>query len=170
MELRLLNPGKLRLSSFQVNSRSKKNSDSDFNCPPQNPQIRKLSKKELSRVLRKESAIKSVERKANSSKYNNLWPKSVLEALNDAIKQNRWESAVKVSRSTPISYEFPDFVCSIRTLCDDSNDIVVLWTFLYRNLKIKEDSLFTDKCCRVSLPPVFLGTGFLNIVTGGFWC
>ncbi|KAG6414074.1 hypothetical protein SASPL_126791 [Salvia splendens] len=78
MDLRLLNPCKLRLSCFT------------------NLQIRKLSKKELSRVLRKESAIQSVERKANSSKYNNLWPKSVLEALNDAIKQNRWESALKI--------------------------------------------------------------------------
>nr|AYM00758.1 pentatricopeptide repeat protein [Salvia miltiorrhiza] len=96
MELRLLNSGKLRLSCFRLNSCSKKNSDSDINCPAQDFQIRKLSKKELSRVLRKESAIKSVERKANSSKYNNLWPKSVLEALNDAIKQNRWESAVKI--------------------------------------------------------------------------
>ncbi|XP_042000725.1 pentatricopeptide repeat-containing protein At3g53170-like [Salvia splendens] len=96
MDLRLLNPCKLRLSCCTVTSCSKHTSDSDINSPLQNLQIRKLSKKELSRVLRKESAIQSVERKANSSKYNNLWPKSVLEALNDAIKQNRWESALKI--------------------------------------------------------------------------
>lgn len=109
MELRLLNPSRLRLSCLRVNSQSKKNPDSDISCPPQSLEIRKLSKKELSRVLRKESAVKSVERKANSSKYNNLWPKSVLEALNDAISQNNWESALKVSLSTPISYRFPAF-------------------------------------------------------------
>lgn len=97
MELRLLNPGKLRFPSCQLKSRSKnKNPDSDSNYPPQNLQIRKLSKKELSRFLRTDSAIKAIERKANSSKYNNLWPKAVLEALHDAIKQNRWESALKI--------------------------------------------------------------------------
>ena len=104
MDLCLLNPCKLRLSCFTVTSCSKHTSDSDVNSPPQNLQIRKISKKELSRVLRKESAIQSVERKANSSKYNNLWPKSVLEALNDAIKQNRWESALKVTCSTYLHF------------------------------------------------------------------
>ncbi|KAL1555258.1 pentatricopeptide repeat-containing protein [Salvia divinorum] len=96
MDLRLLNPCKLRLSCFSVTSCSKHTSDSDIDSPPKNLQICKLSKKELSRVLRKESAIQSIDRKANSSKYNNLWPKSVLEALNDAIMQNRWESALKI--------------------------------------------------------------------------
>lgn len=116
MELRLLNSGKVRLSCFRVNSHSKKDSDSDISSPPQSLQIRKLSKKELSRVLRKESAVKSIERKANSSKYNNLWPKSVLEALNDAIRQNQWESALKVSCSTPFRIDFHIFV---RTLWND---------------------------------------------------
>ncbi|KAK6121557.1 hypothetical protein DH2020_044700 [Rehmannia glutinosa] len=94
MELRLLNPANLRSSSI-VKSYSKKNPDSDIYPQPQSPQFRKFSKKDLSRILRTESAIKAIERKANSSKYNNLLPKAVLEALNDAIKQNRWESALK---------------------------------------------------------------------------
>jgi hypothetical protein len=50
----------------------------------------------LSRILRTEAAIKAIEQKANSKKYNNLWPKAVLEALEDAIKENQWESALKV--------------------------------------------------------------------------
>ncbi|KAK6121561.1 hypothetical protein DH2020_044699 [Rehmannia glutinosa] len=95
MELRLFNPANLRSSSI-VKSYSKKNSDSDIYPQPQSPQFRKFSKKDLSRILRTESAIKAIERKANSSKYNNLLPKAVLEALNDAIKQNRWESALKI--------------------------------------------------------------------------
>ncbi|KAL7083621.1 hypothetical protein ACP275_14G174900 [Erythranthe tilingii] len=96
MELRLYNPANLRRSCFTVQSRSNKTPDSDRNCEPEALQFRKLSKKDLSRILRTESAIKAVERKSKSSKYNNLWPKAVLEALNDAIKLNRWESALKI--------------------------------------------------------------------------
>ncbi|KAL0413711.1 UNVERIFIED_CONTAM: Pentatricopeptide repeat-containing protein [Sesamum radiatum] len=89
MELLLRNPANLRLSSFKVESSSKK---SHNNSQSQG----KLSKKDLSRILRTEAAIKAIEKKANSSKYKNLWPKAVLEALSDAIKQNRWESALKI--------------------------------------------------------------------------
>ncbi|KAG2329125.1 hypothetical protein Bca52824_000305 [Brassica carinata] len=32
-------------------------------------------KRELSRILRTDAAVKSIERKANSEKYNTLWPK-----------------------------------------------------------------------------------------------
>ncbi|KAL0387934.1 UNVERIFIED_CONTAM: Pentatricopeptide repeat-containing protein [Sesamum radiatum] len=95
MELRLGNPPKLRLSSFKVIASSKETPDSASNSKSQTLQFRKLSKKDLSRILRTEAAIKAIERKANSSKYKNLWPKAVLEALSDAIKQNRWESALK---------------------------------------------------------------------------
>ncbi|PIN27155.1 hypothetical protein CDL12_00071 [Handroanthus impetiginosus] len=94
MELHLRNPPNIRRSSVTV--MSKKNPDSDSTSQPQPVQIRKFSKKDLSRILRTEAAIKAIEKKANSSKYNNLWPKAVLEALNDAIKQNRWESALKI--------------------------------------------------------------------------
>ncbi|CAI9781677.1 unnamed protein product [Fraxinus pennsylvanica] len=59
-------------------------------------QFHKPSKKDLSRILRTQSAIKAIEKKANSSKYNNLWPKAVLEALDDAIRNNQWESALKI--------------------------------------------------------------------------
>ncbi|KAL0387940.1 UNVERIFIED_CONTAM: Pentatricopeptide repeat-containing protein [Sesamum radiatum] len=96
MELLLRNPANLRLSSFKVESSSKKSPDCDSNSQSQGLQFRKLSKKDLSRILRTEAAIKAIERKANSSKYKNLWPKAVLEALGDAIKQNRWESALKI--------------------------------------------------------------------------
>lgn len=44
-----------------------------------------------------EAAIKAIERKSGSRKYKNLWPKAVLEALDEAIKQYKWESALKVS-------------------------------------------------------------------------
>lgn len=66
-------------------------------CPdPSSTGLQRQSKKELSRILRTEAAIKAIEQKANSKKYNNLWPKAVLEALDDAIKENQWESALKV--------------------------------------------------------------------------
>lgn len=66
-------------------------------CPdPNSTGLQRQSKKELSRILRTEAAIKAIEQKANSKKYNNLWPKAVLEALDDAIKENQWESALKI--------------------------------------------------------------------------
>lgn len=74
---------------FKINS-SKKDSVSTSHG------LQKSSKKTISRILRTEAAIKAIERKANSSKYNNLQPKAVLEALYDAIKENRWESALKI--------------------------------------------------------------------------
>ncbi|KAF3570632.1 hypothetical protein F2Q69_00061536 [Brassica cretica] len=37
------------------------------------------------------AAFKSKERKANHEKYNTLWPKAVLEALDDAIKESTWK-------------------------------------------------------------------------------
>lgn len=55
--------------------------------------------KELSRILRTDAAVKGIERKANSEKYITLWPKAVLEALDEAIRENRWQSALKVQRS-----------------------------------------------------------------------
>lgn len=58
--------------------------------------IQRQPKKELSRILRTDAAIEAIERKANSKKYNKLWPRAVLEALDDAIKENRWESALKI--------------------------------------------------------------------------
>ncbi|KAL6288548.1 hypothetical protein ACE6H2_006058 [Prunus campanulata] len=54
------------------------------------------AKKELSRLLRTDAAVRNIERKANSNKYNNLWPKAVLEALDEAIANNLWESALKI--------------------------------------------------------------------------
>ncbi|KAH0465312.1 hypothetical protein IEQ34_005415 [Dendrobium chrysotoxum] len=56
----------------------------------------KTSKGELSRILRTEAAVIGIERKARSSKFNNLWPRAVLEALDDSIASNRWDSALKI--------------------------------------------------------------------------
>ncbi|KAJ0962131.1 hypothetical protein J5N97_029959 [Dioscorea zingiberensis] len=53
-------------------------------------------KKDLSRILRTEAAVLGVERKSGSGKHRNLWPRAVLEALDDAIANNRWESALKI--------------------------------------------------------------------------
>ncbi|XP_065871248.1 pentatricopeptide repeat-containing protein At3g53170 isoform X2 [Euphorbia lathyris] len=58
--------------------------------------LQRQPKKELSRILRTDAAIKAIEQKAKSNKYNNLWPKAVLDALDEAIKENRWESALKI--------------------------------------------------------------------------
>ncbi|CAN1245009.1 Pentatricopeptide repeat-containing protein At3g53170 [Linum grandiflorum] len=52
--------------------------------------------KTLSNVLRTEAAIKAIEQKANSSKHTTLWPKAVLDALDDAITSLSWESALKI--------------------------------------------------------------------------
>ena len=58
--------------------------------------LQKQPRKDLSRILRTDAAIRAIEQKANSKKYSNLWPKAVLEALDDAIRRQRWESALKV--------------------------------------------------------------------------
>ncbi|EOX96640.1 Tetratricopeptide repeat-like superfamily protein isoform 1 [Theobroma cacao] len=54
-------------------------------------------KNALSRIIRREAAIEGIGRKAKSKKQRNrLWPKAVLEALDDAIKENSWESALEI--------------------------------------------------------------------------
>ncbi|OWM78392.1 hypothetical protein CDL15_Pgr016116 [Punica granatum] len=58
--------------------------------------LQKQPKKDLSRILRTESAIRGIEKKANSSKYSRLWPKAVLEALDEAIRDNRHDSTLKI--------------------------------------------------------------------------
>ncbi|XP_050210640.1 pentatricopeptide repeat-containing protein At3g53170 [Mercurialis annua] len=58
--------------------------------------LQRHPKKDLSRFLRTDAAIQAIEQKANSDKYNRLWPKAVLEALDDAMRENRWESALKI--------------------------------------------------------------------------
>lgn len=59
--------------------------------------LQKDSKKKLSQILRTEAAVRGIEKKANSAKSSRLWPKAVLEALDDSIDNNQWESALKVS-------------------------------------------------------------------------
>ncbi|PKA46526.1 Pentatricopeptide repeat-containing protein [Apostasia shenzhenica] len=58
--------------------------------------LQKKSKRELSTILRTEAAVLGVERKAVSAKSDRLWPRAVLEALDNSIANNRWESALKV--------------------------------------------------------------------------
>ncbi|KAL1309558.1 hypothetical protein AAHE18_17G186000 [Arachis hypogaea] len=58
--------------------------------------IQKDSNKDLSRILRTEAAIKGVENKGKSWKHRQLWPKAVLEALDEAIKGCRWQAALKI--------------------------------------------------------------------------
>ncbi|KAJ9685638.1 hypothetical protein PVL29_017608 [Vitis rotundifolia] len=58
--------------------------------------LQRQPKKDLSRILRTEAAISGIGRKANSRKYSTLWPKAVLEALDEAIRENRYESALKI--------------------------------------------------------------------------
>ncbi|MED6151273.1 hypothetical protein PIB30_080953 [Stylosanthes scabra] len=59
--------------------------------------IQKDSNKDLSRILRTEAAIKGVENKGKSWKHRQLWPKAVLEALDEAIKGCRWQTALKAA-------------------------------------------------------------------------
>ncbi|CAL1367405.1 unnamed protein product [Linum trigynum] len=70
-------------------------------CSKRNTQLvrtglQKPIKKTLSNILRTEAAIKAIEQKANSNKHNTLWPKAVLDALDDAISDDSWESALKI--------------------------------------------------------------------------
>lgn len=58
--------------------------------------LQKEAKKELSKILRTDFAIKNIENKVNSKKYKNLWPKAVLEALDEAIRGKKWALALKV--------------------------------------------------------------------------
>ncbi|KAE9584821.1 putative pentatricopeptide [Lupinus albus] len=60
------------------------------------PGLQKDPMKDLSRILRTEAAIKGVKNKVNSWKNKQLWPKAVLEALDEAIKGLRWQAALKV--------------------------------------------------------------------------
>lgn len=64
--------------------------------PIQELGIQKEAEKDLSKILRTEFAIKNIEKKVSSKKYKNLWPKPVLEALDEAIKQKKWQLALKV--------------------------------------------------------------------------
>ncbi|KZV30940.1 pentatricopeptide repeat-containing protein-like [Dorcoceras hygrometricum] len=96
MELHKLNPAAIRVSCFAGKSSSRRNPDHDSSNESRGLQLRNFSKKDLSRILRTEAAIKAIDKKANSKKHSNLWPKAILEALNDAIRRNRWESALKI--------------------------------------------------------------------------
>ncbi|KAK9700296.1 hypothetical protein RND81_08G230200 [Saponaria officinalis] len=58
--------------------------------------LQKQCKKELSRILRTEAAITAVVTKSGSKKHTNLWPKAVLQALDDAIRTYCWDAALKI--------------------------------------------------------------------------
>ncbi|KAL5714739.1 hypothetical protein ACHQM5_016658 [Ranunculus cassubicifolius] len=80
-----LKPTKPPNSSFLITKSSKKN-------------LKNNSKKSLSRILRTELAIQGIERKANSNRPSRLtlWPKSLLQALDDAINNLHYDSALKI--------------------------------------------------------------------------
>lgn len=65
---------------------------------PSSQGIQKSTEKHLSHILRSEAAIEAIERKANLAtvKKNRFSPKLVLEALDNAIRHKRWESALKI--------------------------------------------------------------------------
>ncbi|XP_022770104.1 pentatricopeptide repeat-containing protein At3g53170 [Durio zibethinus] len=75
---------------FTVNS-SKRSSEhflTGFQRDPKNA---------LSQIIRREAAIEGIGRKAKSKKQRKrLWPKAVLEALDEAIKKNSWDSALEI--------------------------------------------------------------------------
>lgn len=77
------------LPSFRVQSLKR-------SSKPLSQGLQKDPNKDLSRILRTEAAIKGVENKANSWKHKQLWPKAVLEALDDAIKGCQWQNALMV--------------------------------------------------------------------------
>ncbi|CAN1816013.1 Pentatricopeptide repeat-containing protein At3g53170 [Linum perenne] len=60
------------------------------------PGLQKPINKTLSNILRTEAAIKAIEQKANSNKHTTLWPKAVLDALDEAISSLNWEAALKI--------------------------------------------------------------------------
>nr|XP_043617881.1 pentatricopeptide repeat-containing protein At3g53170 [Erigeron canadensis] len=64
----------------------------------QDPSPEKSIDKHLSYILRSEAAIEAIERKANSTtvKHNRFSPKLLLEALDNATRHKRWESALKI--------------------------------------------------------------------------
>lgn len=68
--------------------------------------LQKDPKKDLSRVLRTEAAIKGVENKGKSWKHRQLWPKAVLEALDEAIKGRQWQTALKVGPNFKFCFFF----------------------------------------------------------------
>jgi len=76
-------------SSFRVQSLKR-------SSKPSYEGLQKDPKKDLSRILRTEAAIRGVENKAKSWKHKQLWPKAVLEALDDAIKGYQWQNALMV--------------------------------------------------------------------------
>lgn len=90
--LRLTNTNTTKLRRFYVQS-------SDRRAKPDSSGLLKDPRKDLSRILRTEAAIRGIENKVNSRKYKQLWPKAVLEALEEAIKETRWEAALKVGVS-----------------------------------------------------------------------
>ncbi|KAG9452658.1 hypothetical protein H6P81_005562 [Aristolochia fimbriata] len=59
--------------------------------------LQRVSKKKLSHILISEAAVRNIQRKANAtSKPSKLWPKAVLDALDESIQSNRWQSALKI--------------------------------------------------------------------------
>ncbi|XP_042393838.1 pentatricopeptide repeat-containing protein At3g53170-like isoform X1 [Zingiber officinale] len=78
-----------RISQRNLYVRAAKRRRNARKGPQQNARL------DLSRILRTEAAVLGVERKAGSAKFTRLWPRAVLEALDNSISANQWESALK---------------------------------------------------------------------------
>lgn len=91
-----LNPSKTsKFPSHFVVRMGKKNSNNNNIETSKGFHQKEYSKGNLCRILRTEAAVKGIEKKANSQKFTNLSPKAVLEALDDSIANNQWESSLK---------------------------------------------------------------------------
>ncbi|MQL84113.1 hypothetical protein Taro_016606 [Colocasia esculenta] len=61
--------------------------------------LRRVSGRELAKILRAEAAVAGMERKAaTGTSTRRLWPKALLGALEEAISGSRWESALQLLR------------------------------------------------------------------------
>lgn len=109
--------------------------------------LQKQNKKDLSRILRTEHAIQGIERKANSSKYSRLWPKAVLEALDEAIRDNQHDSAVKVCafilcwvtvriKIHAFRASVANFICYVRLWMPTLYDVKLIWNIVYDNFLV----------------------------------
>ncbi|XP_078438022.1 LOW protein: PPR containing protein [Wolffia australiana] len=91
---RLESPSRLRVANRRLINADSADDDSLIDA---RLKISRSSSQELSKMLREEAAIEGMERKAVTGKSTRrLWPKAVLGALDDAVGEGRWESALQI--------------------------------------------------------------------------
>ncbi|KAJ3670487.1 hypothetical protein LUZ60_010811 [Juncus effusus] len=89
------NPNLSKKLVFKIDSKRKRNHDSVPKIP--------ITDEGLSRILRTEAAVLGIARKAHAAaalpagkSRRRLWPRSVLQALEEAISSNSWQSALQI--------------------------------------------------------------------------